>query len=479
MPNDSYPSEKKLKQLVKQLKREHNIKTHQAYEMISQQLNKSNWREFKPKLHRYWQGLPPAPAVSLNFVDDDDVDLTDEEFDEIANERNKDLAIEVKQVVEQNKAELIRLGVEFSVFEPTNTGLTKSIFDATAPVRAHFKLEQFHYYDEQNQGQDFKIKIDSYLLLRDQSIRATASLYRPNTKNGDPRMWFSGMREYSSAGDQIAIVILGGSPYLINISTIDIAQELLYPDSLITQLLHRYVELNTAVSKELLDKLKILAQQPFPAQRSGDTAIGYTLEALLGIAANSSKLPDYKGIELKAGRGTLNRSNLFAQVADWDISPYRSSADILDAFGYQREIDFKLYCTVRTQRTNPQGLYLKYNAADDQLEEWHESSGLVAIWPGQLLRSRLLEKHTETFWVEAESSIVDGVEHFQLKSVVHTKKPIIGQLLPLLESGVITMDHLIKRSGTSNRVSEKGPLFKIDKRNLNLLFPEPSKYSLL
>ncbi|MDC2888703.1 MvaI/BcnI family restriction endonuclease [Psychrosphaera algicola] len=95
------------------------------------------------------------------------------------------------------------------------------------------------------------------------------------------------------------------------------------------------------------------------------------------------------------------------------------------------------------------------------------------------MRNRLREKHAETFWIEAESTIVDGVEHFQLKNVIHTKKPLASQLMELLESGIVTMDHLIKRNGKNNRVSEKGPLFKIDKKNLNLLFPDPVKYSLL
>jgi hypothetical protein len=43
------------------------------------------------------------------------------------------------------------------------------------------------------------------------------------------------------------------------------------------------------------------------------------------------------------------------------------------------------------------------------------------------------------------------------------------------------MDHLIKRKITDTgkkQVSEKGPLFKIDKRNLNLLFPAPITYSI-
>ncbi|MEI8623485.1 MvaI/BcnI family restriction endonuclease [Pseudoalteromonas sp. B137] len=95
------------------------------------------------------------------------------------------------------------------------------------------------------------------------------------------------------------------------------------------------------------------------------------------------------------------------------------------------------------------------------------------------MRGRLKEKHAETFWVGAESVVVDGVEHFHLKSVTHTKAPLLSQLMPLLQSGVITMDHLIKRSGKTNKVSEKGPLFKINKRDLDLLFPEPKTYSLV
>ena len=36
--------------------------------------------------------------------------------------------------------------------------------------------------------------------------------------------------------------------------------------------------------------------------RPGDTGVGFTLETLLGIEANSNKAPDYKGIELKSSR---------------------------------------------------------------------------------------------------------------------------------------------------------------------------------
>lgn len=475
----NYPSEKRLKQLVKEVKKEKQIKTHQAYDFISQTLGHSSWQELKPLIELHWKTQIPSPQVSLDFIDDEDVTLSDEEFDNIDKERSVELDRPVKELVEKNKVQLAQLGIEYSIFEPTMTGLKKSILDATQPVRTHFELENFHHYYSQNQGSENKVVKTAYLLSPEQTISSRASLYRPNTKNGDPRMWFRNLGQLANAGDQVVIVIYEDEPYLINISNCVINEELKSIDSPIGKLLKAYVDSDSSIAEELLGKLRDLATKPFKALRTGDTAIGYTLEMLLGIEANSSKLPDYKGIELKAGRGGKNRSNLFAQVAKWDISPCKKSAEILDKYGYPREEDFKLYCTISTQKPNSQGLYFKYDKSSDQLQEWHDNGELVAIWPGYILRDRLLEKHAETFWIEADSFVKDGVEHFQLKSVIHTKQPLASQLLPLIESGVITMDHLIKRNGKNNRVSEKGPLFKIDKKNLNLLFPAPQKYSLI
>ncbi|WP_228411746.1 MvaI/BcnI family restriction endonuclease [Entomomonas moraniae] len=195
---------------------------------------------------------------------------------------------------------------------------------------------------------------------------------------------------------------------------------------------------------------------------------------------NSSKQPDYLGIELKTTRQfSKKRSTIFAQVAEWKNSVIKSSAEMLDKYGYSREDSYKLYCTVRAGIANPQGLSFDVDLEKDILFEIHEIDGITLVWSGKLLRQRLLEKHKETFWIEAESFVNDeGIECFILKQVIHTKNPLLSQLLPLLKDRVITMDHLIKRSGKTNKVSEKGPLFKINSKNLNLLFPEPVYYEI-
>lgn len=474
------PTISRIKQRAKTLKKERNISHSEALNLISNNFGFKDWDTFQTELKKNEHAKIKTPHPSTAFVADEDVNMSMEDYQQLELERVIDLPFEIKKHIADNKKQLTQMGIEFSIFEPTITGLKKSILDATHPVRIHFELENFHFYWEQGQGPEHKITSKAYFINKTEIINSKASLYRPKTKKGDPRMWFKSLSSFAHAGDQIAIIIKDKIPYLFNLSTVNIESCLTNdtPNE-VSKFFERFLSQNNSIANELLSKLKKLAKAPFPALRKGDTAIGYTLETMLGIKANSSKKPDYKGIELKSGRGIKTRTTLFAQVADWTISPCKKSTEILNKYGYDRGEDFKLYCTISTQRENSQGLSFIYDSNKDELQEWHNKSELVAVWPAKLLRDRLKEKHTETFWVEAQSRMFDGIEHFQLINVIHTKSPIISQLLPLLESGVVTMDHLIKRSAKNNKVSEKGPLFKINKRDLDLLFPQPVTYPLI
>ena len=104
--------------------------------------------------------------------------------------------------------------------------------------------------------------------------------------------------------------------------------------------------------------------------------------------------------------------------------------------------------------------------------------GAFASWYLKDLRESLAKKHNETFWVSADVREVDGRDYFRFCDVIHTRKPIASQFDILIEQGEITMDHLIKRNA-KGRVSEKGPLFKINSPSLELLFPPSKTYALL
>jgi hypothetical protein len=386
--------------------------------------------------------------------------------------------------IEQKKIKLLTKNqVSLTLIEPTETGLKKSIMDATGSVRSFLKSENIHDYDQQLQGPNYKVLIPTIIHTGFKTIKSQASLYRPVTKSGDPRIWFYNMTKIAEANDIIAIAYFDNSFQIFNLTQLDI--EVLINSSIQNPLQDLIKEINSTeneVALELLGMLrKIASAGPIPSMVDADTSVGRTLETALGIDINSSKKPDYKGIELKSFRNSrTNRKNLFAQVPDWSLSKFKSSAEILNNFGYEREEDFKLYCTVSSITRNSQGLNLRIDNDIKQLIENSDKPevGDFVVWTLDKLHNRLKEKHKETFWVEAESTRINDREHFQYKLVEHTRKPITSQFDLLIDQGIITLDHLIKRN-SKGRVVEKGPLFKIKPKGIELLFPPSESYSLI
>lgn len=385
---------------------------------------------------------------------------------------------------EQNKIKaLTKNQVSLALIEPTSTGLKKSIMDATGSVRSFLKENNIHDYDLQQQGPENKVVIKADIYSDFSIISSYASLYRPITKKGDPRIWFSGLTKVALPNDIVAIVFYNSKFHVFNLTQLDV-ERLLYTSihNPLKELISEIYSNANKVAFELLEMLRQVARLgPIPSMLEADTSVGRTLENALGISINSSKQPDYKGIELKSFRGSRkNRKNLFAQVPDWQLSKFKSSAEILDSFGYKRKDDYKLYCTVSAIARNSQGLSLRLDSDIKQIIENSDNPeiGDFVVWTLDKLHNRLHEKHKETFWVEAESIVIDGREHFQYKFVEHTKKPISSQFDILVDQGIITLDHLIKRN-SAGKVVEKGPLFKINPKGLNLLFPPSEKYILV
>lgn len=373
--------------------------------------------------------------------------------------------------------------VELTLIEPTETGLIKSIMDATGSVRSYLKAKNIHDFEIQKQGQESKVLVNSILIKNEDFIPSIASLYRPNTKKGDPRIWFKGLGGYSKANDILGIIEFQKSLYVLNITQLDL--ENLLTSVLINPLKELISEIKSKsneIAEELLFKLRKIASGGYvPALLQADTAIGRTLEDLLGIKMNSSKTPDYKGIELKSARENKGtRKGLFGKTPNWELSKFKERADILNAFGYWDKGIFRLYNTIRATGRNAQGLILR---TDYQMNYLIENSdrkdiGDFLIWELEVLKQALASKHKETFWITAASKIEDGKEYFQYKSAVHTKNPMVNQLGLLIDSGEITLDYPIKRMPNGS-VIDKGCNFKLKPKSLDLLFPPSQIYSLI
>jgi hypothetical protein len=71
----------------------------------------------------------------------------------------------------------------------------------------------------------------------------------------------------------------------------------------------------------------------------------------------------------------------------------------------------------------------------------------------------------------------NGIEYFQFKKLEHTREQIISQFDLMLGQGIITINHLIKRT-PNGKVEEKGPLFKIKPNAVSMLLPPIKLYTI-
>lgn len=383
---------------------------------------------------------------------------------------------------------LARHGIEAALLVPTPTGLEKSIFDATDGLREYLAACDFHGYEAQKQGPDHKV-VKQGFLVKPHSLQPTqVSLYRPATKKGDPRIWFGHpVREYAGAFNLLAVTVIAGSIYVLNMSDPTVQVSLDDAGSPFRKVVDG-ADHGNAVAAELLGLLRdISARGYLRTLRPGDTGIGYTLETMLGIAANSRQAPDYKGIELKAKRSRVgagqNRSTLFSKVPSWRLSPVGSALGLLNARGY---LDtggrLSLYHTLSARGPNSLGLALDVDPINDWLRQvYHEPSSREIIhdvtWEIPALKNDLAAKHRQTFWVRAACRGSGADEEFHYLEVQHTRRPMTANLVALVEAGVITVDYALHKQ-SETRARDHGYLFKIHPDNLGALFPPPQVHAL-
>lgn len=396
---------------------------------------------------------------------------------------------------ENNLKFLTQKNIEYTLVQITETGYKKSILDATDPMRQYFKTVGMHDYSFQSQGQENKV-IQTTTILDETSMYPTStSLYRPETKKGDPRIWTNNLKKYCVPNDILLMLYYKEKLYVVNLTQVNI--EKAYNSAIITPLKDLINDVNTeamSVANELIDLLRDVAKEWHPAEVLADTGVGRAVESLLGIEMNNLKQPDYKGIELKSYREKRPgvRATLFTQVPDWKNSYMKSAKEIVAKYGYMRPNEsgqmVKTYQnTLSCVAPNSQNLGMTLYPTDEILaiEEKKVKMDIddvikylkaadVALWQLPALHQRLLEKHHETFWIEVESKVDGNQELFRPILVEHTKNPVVSQFDNLLDAGYITVDLLLSRpSGNGDTIS-----FKMNKKARPMLFPESDQINL-
>jgi hypothetical protein len=378
---------------------------------------------------------------------------------------------------------ILNKGYDVSFIVPTDTAMNKKIMDAHYSLRSFLKKNDIHDYEKQKQGPI--AKIEANYVGNNDCQKIVVSMYRPKTKSGDPRVWFYGLHKLANAYNLLALIHINRELYIVNCS------ELGNLDFALQHILPKPKNEISSTASELLSKLKDISNLGFiPTTVHGDAGVGMTLENLLGISANSSKKPDYKGIELKASRVDAklkqkNKKQLFSKTPNWKLSPIRTAENLVLCRGYTDTDGYQaLRHTISGKSINSRGLFLDIDFANDYLRQLYDDTTIKNFspehdmtWLMSDLRKALLTKHKETFWVKALHNNDRTAEKFHYVDVEHTVNPYVEKLETLIETGLITLDYTLHLKA-SGKARDHGYLFKLKANSVEALFASPQKYDL-
>lgn len=397
---------------------------------------------------------------------------------------------------ERNMHFLTNMQIEHTTMIITKTGYGKGIMDAIASLRLYLQENDIHDFQKQEQGNQHKKIVETYILTKDKKYKTVSSLYRPKTKKGDPRIWIYGIKDYIQPNERFVIIAKDKKLFAINISRVDIEDASISIGSPIYELVGELSGNIRFISEELLSRLRQFHNQWIPSDIIADTAIGRKVEALLGIPMNSSPKPDYKGIELKSFRDERPslRKGLFTKAPNWAESTLKTPYEICAKYGYPETAKFKSYRhTQKYQKPNSRSLCLNIEKQEAMLvieEGTINDKGVyrpkknVIRWKLSDIQKKLKEKHHDTFWIEVHPKVENGREWFKFVRAEYTRNPVMSQLNALIEQLQITVDMSLcrkidpdtgKRLGKSNGDTYS---FKITKKATPILFPESTIYDL-
>lgn len=267
---------------------------------------------------------------------------------------------------------LVNKRIEHTTIQITQTGINKSTLDATAPVRTFFKEHGIHDFELQGQGESHKVLKRTIILTETGCIETKTTMFRPNTKKGDHRLWIYRFREVAHPNDIFAITAHREVLYVIILTQIDIAE--VCNSSIITPLKDFISIVSSEVSSvadELLGLIRAKMSDWLPTEICADTGIGRAIETTLGIPMNSAKTPDFNGIEIKSKRVSANvRNTLFTQTPNWSLSKCKSAREICAKYGYDQHNDGvkRMHVTLSASEPNAQHLALNVNLVTNLLE---------------------------------------------------------------------------------------------------------------
>ncbi len=224
----------------------------------------------------------------------------------------------------------------------------------------------------------------------------------------------------------------------------------------------------------LTDKLKRLYRRDFlPVHGTGSGRYGLTLERYLNIPQNSSKSPDFMGIEFKTKYGQ-GLQTLFSRVPSRYLA-CKDKNELVEKFGYEDKS--------RKRRA----LYTSFNNRPDSLGFYlaNKSNRIVVNkkqleileYEGSVLEDALISKHSETAYISvSKKRLENGSAGCRFDQLIYCKTPSLFRFMKMAEDGNVYLDFTL--SEKQGRVKDHGFLWRVPKEAIGELYLETKMIDL-
>jgi hypothetical protein len=222
------------------------------------------------------------------------------------------------------------------------------------------------------------------------------------------------------------------------------------------------------------------------SRRSNNTGIGKTFEDYLGVTENNDKLPDFAGFEVKSQRAlTSSYLTLFTKSP---TGPVGANTYLRDTYGefYEEYPTLKrLHTSIFSERFNTYkgtyGFKIENSGQDKTIRiivKNIETDKIIdnrVYWTYDDIRDCIEKKLNNLFYVNADTKIVENIEHFHFTQAKIYIKPRFEKLLELIDQGKIMVDIRIgsyKSGNNKGKTHDHGTGFRIKPIDLSILYSD-------
>lgn len=224
----------------------------------------------------------------------------------------------------------------------------------------------------------------------------------------------------------------------------------------------------------LFHKLRELQRKgAIPVIGKGTGRFGLSIENALGIPQNSSKQPDFMGIELKTKRDKTLQT-LFSRVPS-RFTGCTDKRDLLDKYGYDdikrnRRALYTSFCN----QPDSLGFYL-VPAQDRVIVKNRDYE--VLEYDAESIEEALLSKHGQTAYITLSTHVEKEKEVCCIESVNYCKSPSISKFLCLIDEGKVYLDFTL--SLKDGKAKDHGFLWRIQGESIEDLYSWAETQDLL